>query len=166
MRVRGTRAQWDYSRSNQIERLDYLPTPATREAAGALLEAHPTLREGPSRDLLDRLATELSVPPVTLRFMNSPQKHRMKGGRLTYKEYAYYEYDAGGRITIYNVTAVRRQYLAARSYLDTLVHEFLHHVDYHLLGLEHTFHTKGFYSRLSDLMGKLTPARSGQLELF
>ena len=165
-RTGSTRAQWDYARSNQIERLDYAPTGGTLDAALALLEVHPALREQPSRELLDRLASELSVPRVALRFLNTPQKHRMKGGRLTYKEYAYYEYDAGGRITIYNVTAVRRQYLAARSYLDTLVHEFLHHLDYHLLGLEHTFHTRGFYSRLSDLMGKLTPARSTQLELF
>lgn len=162
--VGSTRARWDYARSNQIERIDYTPTPATVHVAGALLTSHPALREAPSRELLDRLAAELSVPPVTLRFLNTPQKHRMKGGRLTYKEYAYYEPD--GRITIYNVTAVRRQYLAARSYLDTLVHEFLHHLDIHLLGLEHTFHTRGFYSRLADFMAKLMPHRVGQLELF
>lgn len=162
--VRGTKARWDYARSNQIERIDYAPTPATLQITAALLNSHPALREAPSRELLDRLAVELSVPPVTLRFLNEPQKHRLSGGRLTYKEYAYYEPD--GRITIYNVTAVRRQYLAARSYLDTLVHEFLHHLDYHLLGLEHTFHTRGFYSRLADFMTKLMPPRSGQLELF
>jgi hypothetical protein len=161
---RGTRARWDYARSNQIERLDYVPSPATRDLAAALLDGHPAEREQPSNELLARMASELSVPPVSLRFLNSPQKHRRRGGRLTYKEYAFYE--PGGRITIYNVTAVRRQYLAPRSYLDTLVHEFLHHLDYHLLGLEHTFHTRGFYSRLADLMGKLTPAHSAQLELF
>ena len=164
LRLSGTRARWDYARSNQIERLDYVPSPATRELAASLLDVHPERREAPSKELLDRMAAELSVPRVNLHFLNSPQKHKRSGGRLTYKEYAHYELDSG--ITIYNVTAIRRQYLAPRSYLDTLVHEFLHHLDYHLLGLQHTFHTRGFYSRLSDLMGKLLPPKAAQLELF
>ena len=99
-----------------------------------------------------------------MRFLDAPQKHGLKDGRLTYKEYAYYEPD--GKITIYNQTAVRRQYLASKAYLDTLVHEFLHHLDYELLKLRYTFHTKGFYSRLGDLMAKLQGRRPRQLDLF
>jgi hypothetical protein len=104
------------------------------------------------------------VPPVNVRFRDEPQKHRRRGGRLTYKEYAHY--DPGGSITIYNKTAVREKYLAPKAYLDTLVHEFLHHLDYELLKLQHTFHTRGFYSRLADLMAKLQGRRAPQLELF
>jgi len=160
----GVRASWDYERSNQIERLDYVPTPTCRELAGALLAIHPEQRGGLSQELLDRLALELSVPKVKLRFLNTPQKLKLSKGRLTYKEYAFYEPD--GSSTIYNVTAVRRVYLAPKAYLDTLVHEFLHHLDIHLLGLKHTYHTKGFYLRLGDMLAKLSVSGAPQLELF
>lgn len=160
----GVRASWDYERSNQIERLDYVPTAICRQLANALLTIHPEKRGLLSQELLDRLALELSVPKVKLRFLNTPQKHRLSKGRLTYKEYAYYEPD--GSITIYNVTAVRRQYLAPKAYLDTLIHEFLHHLDIHLLGLKHTYHTRGFYFRLGDMLAKLVAGGPPQLELF
>jgi len=161
---RSKRAQWDYERSNVILHLDYLPSQLAASLARELLDIHPELRGPLSQQLLDLLATELRVSPVKLRFKNEPQKHRRKNGRLTYKEYAFYESD--GTITIFNITAVRRQYLAPKSYLDTLIHEFLHHLDYELLKLQHTYHTKGFYSRLGDLMAKLTRDSRSQLELF
>jgi hypothetical protein len=161
---RSKRAQWDYERSNVIPQLDYLPSVQAVGLARELLEIHPELRGPLSLHLLDLLAAELRVPPVKLKFKNEPQKHRRKNGRLIYKEYAYYEPD--GTITIFNITAVRRQYLAPKSYLDTLIHEFLHHLDYELLKLQHTYHTRGFYSRLGDLMAKLTRDHRSQLELF
>jgi len=157
-------AERDYRRSNLILQIDYVPSPETRRAAMQVLEIDPEQREGPSVELLERMGRELKVPPVHLKFLNKPQKHRKKNGRLTYKEYAHYHPDHG--ITIYNKTAVREQYLAAKSYLDTLVHEFLHHLDYELLKLTHTYHTKGFYSRLGDLMLKLQDGRPAQIELF
>lgn len=163
-RYRSAAAERDYNKSNLIVRIDYVPSPATRDLASKLLAVDPAQREALSIALLDRMARELKVPPVKLNLLDKPQKHRHQGGRLTYKEYAYYEQTEG--ITIYNKTAVRRQYLAAKSYLDTLVHEFLHHLDYELLKLKHTYHTKGFYSRLGDLMGKLQDSRPPQFELF
>lgn len=157
-------AERDYHRSNLILQIDYQPSPAARKAAARILEGDPDGREAPSVELLDRMARELKVPPVELIFLNKPQKHRRRNGRLTYKEYAHYDPDKG--ITIYNKTAVREKHLAPKSYLDTLVHEFLHHLDYELLKLRHTYHTKGFYSRLGDLMLKLQDGRPAQFELF
>ena len=157
------RARFDYERSNLIERLDYAPSPETLELARQVLTVAPHCRGQASQVLLDRMAAELKVCPVKLHFKDQPQKHRRRNGRLTYKEYAHYEADG---ITIYNKTAVRQQYLASKSYLDTLVHEFLHHLDYRLLGLQYTFHTQGFYRRLADLMAKLQASGPGQLELF
>jgi hypothetical protein len=165
MRGRRSRAaDWDYERSNLILQLDYTPSRAARRLAQELLDGHPAQRGTLSQALVDCLAAELKVPPVQIRFRDEPQKHRRRGGRLTYKEYAHY--DPGGSITIYNKTAVREKYLAPKAYLDTLVHEFLHHLDYELLKLQHTFHTKGFYSRLGDLLIKLQGRQAPQLELF
>lgn len=163
-RTRSAAAERDYHRSNLILQIDYQPSRATRRLAQALLDINPDRREDLSVKLLNRLALELKVPRVNLNFLNKPQKHRRRNGKLMYKEYAHYHPDRG--ITIYNKTAVRQQYLAPKSYLDTLVHEFMHHLDYELLKLHYTYHTKGFYSRLGDLMGKLQERAPAQLELF
>jgi hypothetical protein len=157
-------AERDYARSNLILAIDYAPGEATCRVARKLLAIDPARRGPLSQELLDRMADELKVPRVQLHFHDKPQKHRRSGGRLTYKEYAYYDSEEG--ITVYNKTAVRQQYLAPKSYLDTIVHEFLHHLDYELLKLKHTYHTQGFYSRLGDLMGKLLGRGHPQLELF
>jgi hypothetical protein len=141
-----------------------MPSVRAQRLTGLLLEAPPDQRGRISQALLDRLATELKVPPVRVHVRQAPQKHRLKNGRLTYKEYAHYE--DGGAITIYNITAVRRQTLAPKAFLDTLIHEFLHHLDYELLRLRYTYHTKGFYSRLGDLMAKLRGRIPHQLDLF
>ena len=163
-RFRSRGAERDYERSNLILAIDYMPGPETCRAAQRLLTIDPPHRGPLSQELLDRMADELKVPRIRLHFHDRPQKHRRSGGKLTYKEYAYYDPEEG--ITVYNKTAVRQQYLAPKSYLDTIVHEFLHHLDYELLKLDHTYHTQGFYSRLGDLMGKLLGRGHPQLDLF
>lgn len=157
-------AERAYERSNLILQLDYVPTDDARQLTSRLLAVDPPLRGGFSQDLVDRLASELKVPEVRVKFLDVPQKHSRKDGRLTYKEYAHY--DPEGSITIYNKTAVRKQYLAPKAYLDTLIHEFLHHLDYELLHLSHTYHTKGFYSRLGDMLAKLRDLPPRQQDLF
>jgi hypothetical protein len=142
-----------YDRSNLILQLNYAPSLEARDLTDRLLNIDPPMRGPASQALVDLLARELKVPLVRVKFLDLPQKHSLKDGKLTYKEYAHY--DPEGSITIYNKTAVRKQYLASKAYLDTLIHEFLHHLDYELLRLSHTYHTKGFYSRLGDILGKL-----------
>lgn len=163
-RFRSRSAERDYERSNLILELDYRPTSGTCRLAQKLLQIDPARRGPLSQRLLDALADELKVPRLRLHFHDKPQKHKVEDGRLTYKEYAHYDPEDG--ITVYNKTAVRQKYLAPKSYLDTIVHEFLHHLDYELLKLNHTYHTQGFYSRLGDLMGKLQGKRAPQMELF
>lgn len=163
-RFRSRSAERDYERSNLILELDYMPSPTTCRLARDLLQIDPVRRGPLSQRLLDAMADELKIPRVRLHFRDKPQKHKTSEGRLTYKEYAHYDPEEG--ITVYNKTAVREKYLASKSYLDTIVHEFLHHVDYELLRLDHTYHTQGFYSRLGNLMGKLQGKHAPQMELF
>ena len=165
MRRFGSRAaERAYERSNLILQLDYVPSNEAKDLTSQLLAVDPPLRGRLSQDLIDRLVLELKVPEVRVTFLDRPQKHNRKDGRLTYKEYAHY--DPEGSITIYNKTAVRKKHLASKAYLDTLIHEFLHHLDYELLKLSHTYHTKGFYSRLGDMLAKLRNLPPGQQELF
>jgi hypothetical protein len=57
-------------------------------------------------------------------------------------------------IAISNKTAVRGQILAPKSFLDTLLHEWMHHYDTYRLKLR-SIHSKGFYLRLNNLKEKL-----------
>ena len=48
-------------------------------------------------------------------------------------------------------TAQKKQVVAFRSFVRTVVHELLHHLDYEHFKLAETFHTEGFYRRESSL---------------
>src|SRR6266550_306279 len=68
-----------------------------------------------------------------------PQRHRKREGRLELKTYGYYRIawestPRRGSIRIYNLTAIRQQVLAPKVFLETLLHEWVHHYDF--TGLE------------------------------
>jgi hypothetical protein len=69
------------------------------------------------------------------------------------------------RITLWMRTAAKRQVVAFKSFLRTLVHELLHHLDYEVFGFEETFHTEGFFKRESSvarqLLGEPPPPPAG-----
>ena len=60
-----------------------------------------------------------------------------------------------GNIVLSNKTAIREATLAPKTFLDTLIHEFMHHYDYEVLKFPVSLHTAGFYYRLGDMMKKL-----------
>lgn len=64
------------------------------------------------------------------------------------------------RIKVWMRTAQRRQVVAFRTFLRTLIHELGHHLDYELLGLSDSLHTEGFYKRESSLFYQLVEKRS------
>jgi hypothetical protein len=58
-------------------------------------------------------------------------------------------------------TARHARVVAFRTFLRTLLHELLHHLDLEVLGLDWSFHTEGFFRRESSLFHQLVPeARS------
>ena len=64
--------------------------------------------------------------------------------------------DKGGKkeITLWN----NRHYKVPcdiRTFINTLLHEFMHHYDYYYLRLPDSVHCKGFESRIRDLRSKL-----------
>lgn len=100
-------------------------------------------------DLLD----QLEVPRVTLRVLTS--RPRSKSGEL----YGEYVEEDGKRavIRVWMRTAARKQPVAFRTFLRTVLHEICHHLDYHYLELKDSFHTQGFFQRESDLFKQLVP---------
>lgn len=65
---------------------------------------------------------------------------------------------ADTQITVWMRTAARAQVVAFRTFLRTLLHELVHHLDYELLRLPDSLHTEGFFARESSLMRQLAPA--------
>ncbi len=102
--------------------------------------------------LIDALCAGYRVPPIRLRVL--AQRPSDDYGEL----HGLYEPEEGrtpARITVWMRTAAKRQVVAFKTFLRTVVHEVGHHLDYELLKLEETFHTDGFYKRESSLANAL-----------
>ncbi|MFQ5600327.1 MAG: hypothetical protein ACE5G2_07210 [Candidatus Krumholzibacteriia bacterium] len=99
------------------------------------------------------LLEALRVPGVRVRVLAARPSHDW--GEL----HGLYEPEEGRKplVTVWMRTAQRRQPVAFKTFLRTLLHEIGHHLDYELLGLEDSFHTQGFYKRESSLFRQLVP---------
>jgi len=58
-------------------------------------------------------------------------------------------------VTLWMRTAAKRRVVAYKSFLRTLVHELLHHLDYELFRFDESFHTEGFFQRESSIARQL-----------
>jgi hypothetical protein len=54
-------------------------------------------------------------------------------------------------IRLWMRTAVRKDVTSFGTFLNTLCHEFCHHLDFHLFKFEDSWHTRGFYDRTAVL---------------
>ena len=59
-------------------------------------------------------------------------------------------------ITVWMRTAKRGEVVAPRTFLRTLLHEVVHHLDMELFDLPESYHSRGFYRRESSLYRILT----------
>jgi len=122
----------------------------------ALVTGDSALTTACCRSFLDELCQRLGVAAPTVAVLaDRPAGH---WGEL----HGLYNPGAGGRITVWMRTARRRQVVAFRTFLRTLLHELCHHLDFVLLGLDNSFHTAGFYQRESSLYRQLNPLGPGR----
>jgi len=141
-----------YRKSDAIERLD-LPAGVAAGAQVALIRdalARDDRRgvQTASQALIDALTAAFRVPGIRVRVL--AQRPADESGEL----HGLYEPEEEGerpRITVWMRTAARRNVVAFKTFLRTLVHELCHHLDYELYRLPETFHTEGFYKRESTL---------------
>jgi hypothetical protein len=61
------------------------------------------------------------------------------------------------RIRVWMRTVRYKRVVAFRTFLRTLLHELVHHLDYDHLELADSFHTEGFFKRESSLFYQLVP---------
>lgn len=149
-----SRPKSNYEKSNAVTTVDF---PISRHAqilCSRLMEARGTeKRQHLSDELLDELADQARIDIVQLKISSAKQHHKKRGGRVVFRQYGYYK-PGSKYIYINNKTAVRGQTLAPKTFLNTLLHEWMHHYDHCRLGLN-SIHTRGFYLRLKDLQTKL-----------
>jgi hypothetical protein len=145
-----------YRRSDAIETL---PLPAGMSAG----EVVARIRDGLLVDdvkavqracqaLVDALVAGYRVPPIRIRVL--ARRPSDDYGEL----HGLYEPEEGStpaRITVWMRTAAKKQVVAFKTFLRTVVHEVGHHLDYEHFKLEETFHTEGFYKRESSLANAL-----------
>jgi hypothetical protein len=150
-----------YRQSDAITTLGLPPgidvaTPVAAIASALAADDRHAIQAGCQR-LVDALAAGYRVPRIRVRVL--ARRPSDASGEL----HGLYEPQDGAtaaRITVWRRTAARRQVVAFKTFVRTLVHEICHHLDYELFGLEETFHTEGFYKRESDLANALVGALS------
>jgi hypothetical protein len=122
---------------------------ATRALGDALAagELAPVKRAGEA--LLGALAEFYEVQRPALRVLGV-RPHRVIEGYLAYELFGDYTFDTQS-IRIWMRTAIRAKVTSHRGLLNTLLHEFLHHLDTHRLGFSSTPHTRGFFTRTDAL---------------
>ena len=160
-----------YERSKFVETIAWREFPLGKGEALAILdETTASGRQSRGQALLDTLNRAAGLPDCRLTVADRPQQHRTRAGRLELKTYGYYRIasDRGvekrGTIRIYNLTAIRRQVLSPKVFLETLLHEWVHHYDFTGLELDRSPHTSGFFARIRAVaetlgVGFVTPPK-------
>ena len=156
-----------YQASDAIEIISLPDAAVLRPVAARLPEALSTDRRALVEAVCNALAAgmlqQLQTPPVNIRVLAARPSNDY--GEL----HGFYEGVEGrlrvAKITLWMRTAQRKQVVAFRSFLRTLLHELCHHLDYEYLKLDDSFHTQGFYKRESSLFHQLvTEQAAGKLK--
>ncbi len=146
--------QSNYTKSNRILETDFYISHGAKSLAASLLRTFDTdARQELSQKLLDELNKLAEIAGVQVKISDALQKSKRRNGRLVFKQYGYYK-PAAKYIYITNRTAVRAKLLAPKTFLNTLLHEWMHHYDGEKLGLR-SIHSAGFYTRIRDIKEKL-----------
>ncbi len=153
-----------YRRSDAIDRL---ALPAGVEAGACVERLHAGLANddrasvhASAQALVDALVAGYRVPRIRVRVL--AKRPADDYGEL----HGLYEPEDGAtpaRITVWMRTAARKEVVAFKTFLRTLVHEVCHHLDYEHFKLEETFHTEGFYKRESALVAALLAQEAGAI---
>ena len=145
-----------YRQSDAIDTLGLPPglaLGATVAAIGAGLRADRRAEvQSVCQSLIEALTHGYHVPKVRVRVLAT--RPADSGGEL----HGLYEPSDDGsppRISVWMRTAQKKQVVAFKTFLRTLIHELCHHLDYELFALDETFHTEGFYKRESSLVAAL-----------
>ena len=154
-----------YRKSDSIESLGIPPGLSLGGAIAAVAEGlrleHRLDTQSACQRLINALMEAYRVPAVRVKVL-------LRRPADDYGElHGLYEPEEDGTracISVWMRTAQRKQVVAFKTFLRTLIHEVCHHLDYELFALEETFHTEGFYKRESTLVAAFLAQFAAQPE--
>ena len=147
-----------YRKSDKIQVVKLPPRRSYAEAVSLLertLEAGNRSEVQHAANLLClELTNALGVEPARVKVLAVRPSYR-DGSEL----HGLYTAEEGERpvIEVWMRTARHKRVVAFRTFLRTLLHEVLHHLDFALYGLRESFHTEGFFRRESSLFKQIVP---------
>ncbi len=140
-----------YDASDAIPRIDLadngLAEAAAQGVQAALAEGDKRALKKASQSLANAICDDRQVPRVEIRVLAKRPKDETEELHGLYVR----EDDGSAVIRVWMRTAERRDVVKPKTYLHTLLHEVVHHLDYDLLKLEDSLHTEGFYKRENSL---------------
>jgi hypothetical protein len=143
----------EYDRSDALATMPLPPGEPIQALARALASAMATedtmLVRRAGEALLGALSTFYRVPVPTLRVLGV-RPHKVTAGVCTYQLFGDYT-PATQRIRVWMRTAIREHVSSPKALLNTLLHEFCHHLDSARLSLPQSYHTRGFFWRIDHL---------------
>ena len=165
-RPKASNKQWSQSQTKEYNRslttpIDSLPRNSVKVLQIAVKFLAQALKEGEEEEI-NEYANE-TVAELN-RIYKLPHLKVYTGGkrRLTRRGGQYYgvyktrgEEEKRHSISVYSRTAKTQKYVAPKTFLKTLIHEWGHHYDKYRLKIANTYHTKGFYDRLNTVYSKL-----------
>ena len=127
--------------------------PYVNEVKSALETEEKTAVRVASQELTTNMTKQLNIPPVKIKILTSRPYNNY--GEL----HGLYEPVSPklkiAEISLWMRTAKRKQVVAFKTYMRTMLHELCHHFDYELYKLDDSFHTEGFFKRESSLYKQL-----------
>src|SRR4051794_41956922 len=143
----------EYDRSDAIVTVPLSKDGQIQALARELAEAMETGKTAPVQRGGAKLLAALSefyavaVPPLGVLGV---RPHKVTSGVCTYQLFGDYT-PATQRIRVWMRTAIREHVSSPRALLNTLLHEFCHHLDSARLAMPQSYHTRGFFWRIDHL---------------
>ena len=127
--------------------------PFVYDVQSALITKDKKIVHAASQVLVSQLTQQLVIAPVIVKVLTS-RPHNNYG-----ELHGLYEPVTAktkvAEISVWMLTAKRKQVVAFKTYMRTLFHEVCHHLDYEFYKLEDSYHTEGFFKRESSLYTQL-----------
>jgi hypothetical protein len=143
----------EYDRSDGLVAMPLPPAELVQAQARALAEAmtsgHPAPVQRAGDELLAGLSAFYGIPVPPLQVLGV-RPHRVTAGVCTYQLFGDYT-PSTHRIRVWMRTAIRQKVSSPKALLNTLLHEFCHHLDSTRLSCRESFHTRGFFTRIDHL---------------
>jgi hypothetical protein len=143
----------EYDRSDALATMP-LPSPEpiqalARTLADTMAAGETAAVQQAGAALLEALSAFYQVPVPPLRVLGV-RPHKVRAGVCTYQLFGDYT-PATQRIRVWMRTAIRERVSSPKALLNTLLHEFCHHLDCARLAMPQSYHTRGFFWRIDHL---------------